>query len=290
VLGQCADIRFEPYEWARYNKVLGLPSIWLNRYMDDLGLSITNTCGFLFHWFFELVKLGIITEKNTNVPLDHPWSLEFIKGVLEMVAYRRGIGNLIAEGQERFLKYLSEEKPEVKPIYESTIWHPGYYVHWTGLHGPPHLTIGALLQATEVRTSINKTSGGFGKSGMRISGLTDTEQKQVLKRGNLKYFGAEDATDIPGEPKTWKHKVQTAIICQNMSLNTDCITMCAWANCPPLYSRYTPDKLGDEAQGAKIYSAVTGIAMSHKRNDRSYEPYLLFGTMYPCSRRAKKRR
>ncbi|MFC1980911.1 aldehyde ferredoxin oxidoreductase C-terminal domain-containing protein [Chloroflexota bacterium] len=119
---------------------------------------------------------------------------------------------------------------------------------------------------------MNKTRGDFGKSGMQLAGLSEEQQKELLKRGNLKYFGAEDATDLLGEPKTWRNKVRTAIICQNISLNMDCVPMCGWANCPPLYSRYTPDRLGDAAQGAKEYSAATGIEMNHDEMIEAMDP------------------
>ncbi|MFC2005883.1 aldehyde ferredoxin oxidoreductase N-terminal domain-containing protein [Chloroflexota bacterium] len=274
--GKCNGMESWPtYEWAGHKKVVGIPSIWFNRYMEDLGLSITNTCGYHFYWFFDLVKLGILTEENTGVPVDKPWTLEFIKGILEKVAYRRGIGDQLAEGQERFLKSLSDKNPAAKPIYEETIWHPGYFVHWT-TDGEPwravSSTVGTLIHATETRTTMNKVSGGFAKSGMNISGLTKGEQKELLKRGNMKYFGAENATDLPGEPKTWENKVRTVIICQNLSVNMDCVTMCGWANCPPFYSRYTSDKLGDPAQGAKMYSAVTGIDMTHDEMVEAMNP------------------
>ncbi|MFC2001007.1 aldehyde ferredoxin oxidoreductase N-terminal domain-containing protein [Chloroflexota bacterium] len=271
--GHCNALEsWAAYEWAAYEKVVGIPSIWLNRYVDDLGLSVTNTCGYHFYWFFKLVKLGIITKENTGLPIDKPYTLEFIKGILEKVAYRRDLGDLLAEGQERFLKNLSDENPAVRPIYEETIWHPGYFVHWGQASGRFQSTVGTLIQATEPRAIANKVLGGFAKSGMNISGLTADQQKEVLKHGNLRYFGAEDATDLPGEPKTWKNKVRAAIVCQNMSLNMDCITMCGWANCPPLYSRYTSDKLGDPAQGAKIYSAVTGIPMTHEEMIEAMTP------------------
>ncbi|MFC2041305.1 aldehyde ferredoxin oxidoreductase N-terminal domain-containing protein [Chloroflexota bacterium] len=275
--GKCNGMDSWPaYEWAGHKKVVGIPSIWFNRYVEDLGLSITNTCGYHFYWFFDLVKLGILTEENTGVPVDKPWTLEFIKGILEKVAYREGIGELLAEGQERFLKSLSDDNPAVKPIYDKTILHPGYFVHFTTEDAVPGrrlpTPVKALIQATEVRSSMNKIRVDFGKSGMKLAGLSEEQQKELLKRGNLKYFGAEDAADLPGEPKTWKNKVRTAIICQNMSLNMDCVPMCGWANCPPLYSRYTPDKLGDAAQGAQEYSAVTGIEMTHDEMMEAMEP------------------
>lgn len=274
--GKCNGMQSWPaYEWAGYKKVVGTPSIWFDSYVEDLGLSITNTCGYHFYWFFDLVKLGLLTKENTGVPVSEPWTLDFIKGILEKVAYRKGIGNLLAEGQERFLKRLSEENPAAQPIYEATIWHPGYFVHWTTNGAPGRMvlpTLRALIHATETRAEMNKVTGGFAKAGIDISGLTEEQQKEVLKRGNRKYFGAEDATDLPGEPKTWKNKVHTAILCQNLSLNMDCVPMCGWANCPPLYSRYTADKLGDPAQGAKVYSAVTGIDMTHDQMLEAMNP------------------
>jgi aldehyde:ferredoxin oxidoreductase len=48
-----------------------------------------------------------------------------------------------------------------------------------------------------------------------------------------------------------------------MDVNADCITYCSWAGMPPFFSKYTPDGQGDPAVGAKVYSAVTGISMSH---------------------------
>ena len=266
--GKCNGMQSWPtYEWAGFKKVVGFPSIWFNRYTEDLGLSITNTCGYHFNWFFDLVKLGILTDENTGLPLDKPWTIEFIKGILEKVAYRQGIGDLLAEGQERFLKKMSDENPAVKPIYEKTIWHPGYYVHWTsdGPTGAHNSATEALIHATEARTTPNRVTGNTGKAGdTRLSGMTPEQQKAMMRAGNSKYFGTEDAIDLPGEPKTWRNKVHTSIVCQDLSVAMDCVPMCGWSGSPPLYSKYTDNKLGDGAQGAQMFSAVTGIDMTHK--------------------------
>ena len=100
---------------------------------------------------------------------------------------------------------------------------------------------------------------------MDLAGLTAAQQAELLKLASKKFLGSEQAQDIPGEPKTWKDKVLGAIMFQNYSINMDCITMCGWGNQPPFFSRYTPDKLGDPAQGAKVYSAVTGIETTHEQ-------------------------
>lgn len=279
--GRCNGMESWPrYEWKGHKKVVGIPSIWYNRYCDDLGLSVTNTGGYHFFWIEELVKLGILTQENTGLPVDKFWTLEFIKGILEKIAYRENeIFDHMAEGEIRFLKDMSTRYPDLRKIYDQVIaprsgGDNGYYLDKISAPYEDYApTIRAIMEATGVRREVNKVTGGFGKSGVdRVAGLNKEQQKEVLKRGNLKFFGAEDATDLPGEPKTWKNKVPTAIICQNLSVMMDCITYCGWANAYSLYSRYTPDYLGDPTIGAKLYSAVTGLKKTHAEMIEAMNP------------------
>jgi aldehyde:ferredoxin oxidoreductase len=271
--GRCNDMESWPrHEWAGYRKVVGIPSIWFNRWCDDLGLSTTNTGGYHFFWIEELVKRGILTRDNTGLPVNEFWTLAFIRGILEKIAYRQGdLFDRIAEGEIRFLKAMSEEYPDLKQIYEQAIAprsgkEAGYFLDKVaGQHDEYASTVRAIMMATGIRGELNKVSGGFAKSGVdKLAGLTKEQQREILKKGNVKYFGTEDATDIPGEPKTWRNKVSTAIMCQNLSVMMDCITYCGWANAQSFYSRYTPDYFGDPAIGAKVYSAVTGIEKTHE--------------------------
>ncbi len=266
--GQCNDTSsWVHYEWAGFKKTAGIPSIWFSRWTDDLGLGITEALGYHYFWFHDLVTLGILTKENTGVPIDQFWSLEFIRGTLENLAYRKGdLYNQMAEGQERFLKSLAEKNPKVKPICDG-IFHQagGYFIHWHT--EPPSPGSEAIMRATGVRREINKVTGGFGKSLMSdATGLTAAQLIEVQKKGNKKYFGAEDAVEISGVPLTWNNKVTGAIMCQNLSALMDCVTYCGWAGAYSLYSTYTPpDYLGDWAIGAKVFSAVTGKETTHEQ-------------------------
>lgn len=283
--GQCNDMESWPaWEWAGYKKVVGIPSIWYNRWVDDLGLGITNAPAYHFYWVMDLLNLGVITPEDIGLPLvptpdstypqlPSPWTLEFIKGFLEKLAYRKGeLFDRMAEGQERFLKGLSEENPDAKPIYDQIVHqNGGYYIHWS--RSAPSPTTSAIIGATSTRSTPNKVSGGFAKSAVNVlAGLSTEEQAALLKLGSEKFYGSEDAQDISGEPKTWKDKVSGAIQMQNFSLNMDCITYCGWASMPPFFSLYTPDHLGDPALGAKVYSAVTGIEMTHEEMMEAMNP------------------
>jgi aldehyde:ferredoxin oxidoreductase len=275
--GQCSDmLMWSAHEWAGLKKLTGAPSIWFNRWCDDLGLSISTTGGWELDWFYELVQRGILTKENTGLPVDEMWSEEFIKGFLENYAYRKGeLFDRMAEGQDRFLKGLSEENPAAKPVYDLFITkQKGYFGEWKGYeYRTP--TLGAIMQAVGIRHDPNKPSGGFGKAlNASLAGLTAEEQTALQKLGNKKYLGSEYATDISGEPKTWQDKVPAAILLQKYSVNVDCVTMCCWGAFPPFYSVYTPDHLGDPAVGAKVYSAVTGIDMTHEEMLTAMEPII----------------
>jgi len=281
--GQCNDMESWPrHEWAGFKKVVGIPSIWFNRWCDDLGLSITHTGGYHFFWIQALVERGILTRENTGLPVDKFWTLEFIKGILQKIAYRDGeIFDRIAEGEIRFLKDISERHPDFKEIYARLIAprsgaDRGYYLDKISDPGEEHApTIQAIMEATGTRREINKVNGGFGKSGVdMLAGLTKEQKNSIRRLGNLKYFGSENATDMPGEPKTWKNKVPAAIMCQNLSVLMDCITYCGWAGACSLYSRYTSDYLGDPAIGAKVYSAVSGIETSHAEMIAAMNPII----------------
>ncbi len=252
--GQCNEwMSWATYEWAGYGKVCGIPALQFSSYVDDLGLSVTNTLGYHFYWFFELVKLGVFTEENTGVPLDRPWTVEFIKGILEKFAYREGIFDKAAEGHERFLKSLSEENPAVKPIYDRVVNHPGYYVHWEAGGGFVQPTTGAIIHATESR--------GMGVHPSSLAMGLGAPPRRGGGRG-----------DMPRLPGLSKDDIPAAILLHNLDINSDCITYCSWAGMPPFFSRYTPDGLGDPALGAKVFSAVTGISMSHEEMITAMDP------------------
>ena len=283
--GQCNDMETMPqYEWAATGgthlgyprttgtagKLVGVPNIWFNRYMDDLGLSFTETLGYHYYWFLELVDQGYITEDDCEgLKLDEPWTPESIRGLAELVAYRRGIGDLLAEGEARFLASFAEKYPATKAIHEGVTFAGPYYIPWAGLpnipdkhpkaHGFSSGAVSMLRHAVGVRSDVNKNSASGGKSFTdRVNLLPAEEQKRVQRVFNLKYFGVEDAT----EGKNWDNKVPVTIWCEDMSMNMDCITYCGWAGAYSNLSNFTPpDYQGDPAIGAKVFSAVTGISM-----------------------------
>jgi aldehyde:ferredoxin oxidoreductase len=268
------------WEWAGYGKVIGPPTLQFNTYITNLGLSATNTLGYHFYWFLkDLVNLGIITKENTGLPIDNPWSLDFIKEVLEQFAYRKGVFGkdgmfaMAPEGAPRFLKSLAEANPAVQTTYDNLMIHPEFFANGERAYRCKILpTTDAIINATETRRWKVHSKSGFNGFMTLIRDGQNLMSADLQKKGNVKYLGSENAFDVLGEPKTWKDKVPAAIILHNLDINADCITYCSWASFPAFYSRYTPDKFGDPENGAKVFSAVTGINMTHKEMIAAMDP------------------
>ena len=92
---------------------------------NDLGLDQDNTCG-VIAWAFDCYDHGLITKKDTG-GLDLSWGNEeaFFK-LLEDIAYRRGLGDLLAEGCKRASQSLPGSEDlcvhiKGQELYES-IW------------------------------------------------------------------------------------------------------------------------------------------------------------------------
>lgn len=229
---------------------------------DDLGLSVTQVLGHLTPWWddahhggtwaLELVWTGLWTEENTGLPVGtkekpNVGSKEFNRAVLHKVAYRKGIGDLIAEGQQCYLKHIYETAPPelkqiAKDLYDKVVYIEKYHAIWHPRH--VHDGISTFLH----RVSCVRT---FGISKPRYISVPKEAKKDLANR----YFGDERAAD----PFVPEFKVPVVVLGQHMFIEGDSLTWCYFGSMPVWTSLNTPDYMGDLSIGAKIFSAVTGI-------------------------------
>lgn len=243
-------------------KAVGRALIEAVRLHDDFGLSETQT-GFKFEyeWFWNLVKAGILTKENTGLPIDKIGSSEFWNKYLHQIAYREGIGALLAEGEERFFVKLMEMIPEhqrdtVKRIGDHWLVKNGcgYYVHWAG--GRLKNALSVVKRAGQVR-SHQQTIAHFVSPNAKSCYLSSEDLEKTVKAGAIKYFGTEKILD----QYSFEAKIPAAVYLQDYSFVSDSVPYCRWVF-PKGYSWYTPDHLGDVSIGSKIFTAVTGIEMT----------------------------
>ena len=91
-------------QWASWSSVIGQTdpgaAVVLSNEVDDLGMD-TNESGWLIAWMMECFEKGILTARDTD-GLEVTWgNTEAVRKMLKKIAYREGIGDILAEGVMR---------------------------------------------------------------------------------------------------------------------------------------------------------------------------------------------
>ncbi len=132
---ECASNCFYTLQEMTYygrGSLNGKVSHKMNELVENLGLD----CMYPFNmnpWFTNrlgknAVQQGIINQENTGLLLDQYGSEEFGEDYLTKLAYRRGWGEIVADGDENALKYIMENEEfgenrfEAQHLYD--LWYP----------------------------------------------------------------------------------------------------------------------------------------------------------------------
>lgn len=103
-------------QWAAWGGLIGNPdvagAVVLANEVDRLGLE-NNESGWLMGWVMECYEKGILTKEDTG-GLEMTWgNVEATRAMLRKVAYREGIGDLLAEGVKRASERLGRGSGEL---------------------------------------------------------------------------------------------------------------------------------------------------------------------------------
>jgi aldehyde:ferredoxin oxidoreductase len=99
--------------------------LYFNRLADDLGLD-TISAGNTIAWLLELAERGLIGEEEVGFPVRGFGDAEAVERLLRMIAERRGIGAVLAEGVARAAEILGRGRElavHVKGL-EAPAWDP----------------------------------------------------------------------------------------------------------------------------------------------------------------------
>jgi aldehyde:ferredoxin oxidoreductase len=99
-------------QWAAWGSVIGQTdpgaAVVLSSEVDDLGMD-TNESSWLVAWIMECFEKGILTTRDTD-GLEVTWgNTEAVRKILQKIAYREGIGDLLAEGVMRASRKVGGE-------------------------------------------------------------------------------------------------------------------------------------------------------------------------------------
>ena len=99
--------------------------LYFNRLVDDLGLDSIST-GNTIAWLLELVERGLIGEEEIGFKVKGFGDAEAVEKLIRLIAERRGIGAILAEGVKRASEILgrgAELAVHVKGL-EAPAWDP----------------------------------------------------------------------------------------------------------------------------------------------------------------------
>lgn len=218
---------------------------------DRSGLC-TGEMANIIHWLYTCSNEGILSEAETGLPLSKIGSLEFIEALVDMIAHKRGFGELLAEGTRR----ASIEKGRAAEEAGLARVTPSGYVNDS--YGARLFLITSLFYATEPRNPIiqlhevnfmllkwalwHTTSGA-------MSPITTEYLQKIAKQA----WGSEKAVDF----STYDAKAEAAFIIQNRQHAKESMVACD-RYFPILDTDQREDHLGDPTLVPQLFQAVTG--------------------------------
>ena len=228
---------------------------------DRYGLNMWEMTIGLVTWLKLCVEAGIITEEDIGMPLELHKG-EFWSELFRKIAYREGIGDVLAEGLPRAADILGKGHQ-----YLPHVAH-GYAEHWVGRGIQsalefPFWTISALVWATDSRDPFSDHHRSYSLGSLGSDNptpyLSDEQARAISKR----LYGSEKTSD-----PTYEYKAMRVIWHQNRCCVDESLVLCEKGGFPMISSSVTRDGFGYPAAESDLFSAVTGVEMSEAELDR----------------------
>jgi aldehyde:ferredoxin oxidoreductase len=211
----------------------------------------------IIQWLDTCYKAGYLSDKDTGLDISKLGTLEFFEKLCNMVAYRQGFGDILAEGLLRAGQKLGEEARahfanEVSGVGDGATYSAREY-----------LTNG-LLYALEPRQPIAMLHEISRLTGFWVMHQADPKSSpvssDVFRAAAAKFWGNEQAWDLT----THEGKAQAAVKIMDRTFVKDSLLLCdsGW---PLMVSWNTPDHVGDPGLESRIFTAVTGIETNETR-------------------------
>jgi aldehyde:ferredoxin oxidoreductase len=220
------------------------------RLCDHYGLD-TTIMQPLIEWLGNCHREGILTEKDTGLPLSKIGSAEFIEALTRKIAYREGFGELLARGTRKAAEQLGKRAQELVNLSVIT------RANETRDYDPRLILTNALLYATEQRRPINQLHE-TSHSLWLWSNWTRKDEDAFLSYNDFlnigkNFWGGAAASDY----STYEGKALAAKKIQDRTYAKESLLLCdfLW---PIIWVRFADDHTGDPAMESRVLSAITG--------------------------------
>jgi len=220
------------------------------RLCDKYGLD-TAVMQPMIGWLVACYEEGVLKEAETGLPLSKIGSAEFIETLVQKISFRKGFGDLLAQGTIKAAKTMGKE---AEMFLAKTIMTPA---NEQKDYDPRLMITNALLYATEPRRPIQQLhevghalikwlEWHRGEKGAYLSW-------DVLRDIAEKFWGSAAAADL----STYEGKALASKTIQDRAYAKECLILCDifW---PIKWVKHSEDHLGDPALESRVFSAVTG--------------------------------
>ncbi len=205
----------------------------------------------MINWLHTCYLKGILTESSTGLPLSRIGTHEFLGKLIKSIAFRDGVGDILAEGLIRAVRKFPEEAaalldPMVQPVGEIDI------------NMPRSSIVHALLDPMEPRMNRPLVHAGFAQTAWmlnRIKPGSNPITPEVFRKIAQKFWGSTEAGDF----SSYEGKALAAVKIQNRNYIEDSLGLCDFAY-PLTYTFSRGDGMGDPDLETKYFNAVTGVS------------------------------
>jgi aldehyde:ferredoxin oxidoreductase len=206
----------------------------------------------LVTWLGDCYTAGILTEKETGLPLSKLGSFEFIETLVRKISFREGFGDVLAQGTVKAAEVIGRGSERF--ISRAGIATPGSE---KGDYDPRYMLTNALLYATEPRRPIQMLHA-LARPMMRWMNWREGADNaflspEIMKDIAEKYWGSAAAADF----STYEGKALASKTIQDYSYVKESLVICdlVW----PIHEVHSPDKkMRNCTLESQIVSAITG--------------------------------
>ncbi len=216
---------------------------------NDLSICTMEMAN-IIQWISAGYKAGYLNDAQTGLEIDKLGTWQFFEDLCDMIAYRKGFGNLLAEGLLRAGETLGEE---AKNLFANEVAGVGDGATYSARE----YLMNGLLYAFEPRQPIAMLHEVSRTIGMWVMNLqypgSTPVSADVYRAAAAKFWGHEKAWDL----NTHEGKAMAATRIIDRTYVKDSLGLCdsCW---PLMFSHHTDDNVGDSTLEVRTFNAVTG--------------------------------
>jgi len=250
LIGMCQAM-FVYHEWILDRndepEEAAFDATWLCNDLSICTMEMYN----IIAWLDACFTSGYFSPEETGLHIEALGKLSFFEKLAHMIAERKGLGDLLAQGLLRAGERLGEK---AKAHFSDEVSDVGGAAEYAGR---AYLT-NALLYAFEPRQPIGMLHEMSRLLGKWVDYLNDPRSSpvtaDVFRAAALKFWGHEKAWDM----MTPEGKACAAARIIDRTIVKDSLGLCdaVW---PIMISWNTPDHVGDSKMESRTFHAATGI-------------------------------